>query len=424
MGWLSFLQKTVSASVAAAAGGAAGVVSANPMVGAAAGAAAKTSTEELIGELLGGQQEALGTLIERTRNLEVMLGSVQSDVRAMLNGPWETALLHIADAAKRPDRAQAELRIARDLLYQAWGQTNRGAKRALIAQELSAVYLLLGELEDSRDWLFASYPQAEFGVGDVIGGVVESLRGLRAVRFGATLRRASGGYPIDVPERLLAVQRGPDDVIYCVRREPLLTALTSAAQARLDLAGLRLACALAGMPGKWEQSSGWSIKAEAGSQPPHVEMFSGKGMGIVWGPRAAPMPAAELLLGSIVRWEFTLTDIPPSFLPANSVTSPGAAGEMQFFVIGDCPELGRWSIEQALPLRTQWGRHGVYDFRGSVEAVGDAGAEVEYKYLAMPPEGGEPSWEEGPNRVLPPPARDRYGGQSRRRLVTDSWRSH
>jgi hypothetical protein len=181
MRWLSFLQRAVRASVGPSAGAAAGAAAgvASPVLGAAAAAAAQNVAEQLLCEFLPAQQDALDALAERTGALQVLLGGVQFDVQSLLNAPWETALLHIHDASKHPGDAREDLLLARNSLYQAWAAAAGSAgRRAMVAQELSVVYALLGRRGDSADWLFRSYREAEENADTtvgLVGAVLESV---------------------------------------------------------------------------------------------------------------------------------------------------------------------------------------------------------------------------------------------------------
>jgi hypothetical protein len=92
--------------VGAAAGGGVAVAFVNPALGAVVGPAAQATTEQLLEQMLPAQQKALDELLERTRGMESLLGEVRSSLQSLVDGPWNTALLHIEDAENHPLRSE------------------------------------------------------------------------------------------------------------------------------------------------------------------------------------------------------------------------------------------------------------------------------------------------------------------------------
>jgi hypothetical protein len=396
MRWLSFLQQALSATAAAAAGGAATVVTANPVLGAAAGAAAKTSTEELLAEFLPAQQQALDTLLDRTRSIELLLGEIHSNIEVLLEGPWRTALLHIEDATTHPEKAADTLELARQFLYQAYGLAPSSARRAIIAQELSAVYALLGEHADSLHWLFRAYPDAEAGVGEALADVIASFSGLSPVRAHV---KTEAGFPVKAPPGVLVVLRPADDKpMLCVQHEPLATALAALALSCRELAELRLYCATVGMPQHWKDPP-WRVEGgeeEEGFQVMELQLPGGPPY-TVFGPPYTVLSSkwrpfrASTTLQAFAIWSFRVTGVPvPSSDP------PGDAG-CGVFLSGPRPELGAWREELAIPLapaESFWrADRQVLDFV--------TGGSREYKYFYVAEPGGPAVWELGPNRTVP-----------------------
>ena len=316
MRWLLFLRRVLSASAEAAAGSAAVVATANPVLGPSAGAAAKTAIEQVLEEFLPAQEQALDTLLERTSTLQGLIDAVQSDVRTLRHAPSETARLHVEDAAKHPATAQDHLILARNALYEAWGSAGNSATRALVAQELSAVYALLARAaanaveqhdaeEDSRDWLFRSYRQAKAAASDMVATVVALLR------------------------------------VSLLVDEPRWQALKTLADMRVELLRLRLICAEVGMPEPWPDTGAYDWSLDGGraridflgrNQGPFVSLDAG----VVYQVNTSEEMAA-LLLSPIGEWCFRLTDVP-------------FAAPAQVFVSGNSTELGEWREQRAVPL--------------------------------------------------------------------------
>ena len=413
MRWLSFIQKTVTVTAGAAAGGAATAVTANPVLGAAAGAAATKTTEQILGEFLSAQQDALDTLLERTQNMELLLGGIRSDLQAVIDGPWRTALLHINDAAKHPDRARDELQIARNALYKAMGQATGSDTRTLIAQQLAVVYALLGEPADSRDWLSQSFQEADRAGEQAVATVIDSLPKLPVSKAPVKGRTPE---TVEVPTGTLAVFQGSEarpwfhvahsdrKLAFRLHAEPLASALAGLAQTRLDFARLQVACGLAdpeirGAPTRW-QVAGLVTRGRA----PYVwlRLTEGAHAWTVCSWKDGTPLRASVLLSDLAEWSFSVFGAP--------VTPPG-----QLFVSGSSPELGSWEVDRALPLtQHQNGRWGV-----SLSAVeGERSEPIHYRYFMVPTPGAEPECEQREPRSLTFPP---YGDMGPVRAKMDSW---
>jgi hypothetical protein len=423
MRWLRFLQRTAGLSAGAAAGAAVTAAATNPVIGAAAGVATAKSVEELIAEFLPAQQQALDELVERTRGIERLLGTIHSDIQTLLDAPWRAALLHIEDAARHPERAPFELQLARNALYLAWGSANKSAKRALIAQQLSAVYALLGEREDGLTWLYRSYAEACNDLGELVASLIASI---------PELPRVKSPVPGRSSEDTLDILRTGDwelELVRRVRAEPLVTALGVLAQTRLDLYELRLLCALADVPEPWIEDPSAAFVGYGGYRS-FLWMASDTEKYWVRGPGSAG--PVELLL-RLTDLTLRCQDVP--------VTSPG-----KLFVTGASPQLGRWREDQSVPLQYEYESYtgpfrGWADYEKKNRSVPgntsspdsqvparcpwsytmylrrDAQPEpVEYRYFYVESPGAERVWEPGPARCLPSFDDNSYGV-----CLLDSW---
>jgi Starch binding domain len=409
MRWLSFLEKTLIATAGAAAGGAVTAATVNPFIGTMAAAAAKESTEELVSEFLPAQQQALDELLERTRGIESLLGGIRSDIQTLLDAPWQTALLHIGDAARHPANAQGELQIARNALYEAWSSATTGAKKTLIAQQLSVVYALLGQRDDSRDWLFRSYPEARKGLSEAIASVVSSVKDLPRVKHGKN-RELGAPVPAGLLRVFLSVDtnveyhKAPNALFY-VSSEPLETALTTLAETHLDVFALCLACALADMPKPWDGPPSGGQEGPNGHPDfpqPAVDL------GYLCRVQGDGARRAATMLSHSGRWQFELNEAP--FSPP-----------WQAFISGSSPELGRWRQDQAIPLSRDQDKGDPPRWTSTVNVANYVPSEtVEYRYFFAQP-GGPPVWEQTPNRQLSPD-RDPWALLGHKIDLKDSWR--
>lgn len=291
------------------------------------------------------------TLLDRTRSIELLLGEIHSNIEVLLEGPWRTALLHIEDAATHPEKAAYTLELARQFLYQAYGLAPISARRAIIAQELSAVYALLGEHADSLHWLFRAYPDAEGGVGEALADVIASFSDLSPVKAHV---KTEAGFPVKAPPGVLVVVRPADDKpMLCVQHEPLATALAALALSCRELAELRLYCATVGMPQHWKDPP-WRVEGGEEEEGFHVIELQQPGGPpyMVFGPPLIgwrPSPKQRLFQASITLQELDIWSFRVTGVPVPSSDPPGDAG-CGVFVSGPCPELGAWCEELAMPL--------------------------------------------------------------------------
>jgi len=83
------------------------------------------------------------------------LKELSQDVRSLIEGPFETAMLYVRDASKS-DRTAKESEVdwqnARKYLYEAYGQEKVSNRRALIAFHIGSCWLVLGRQNDAREW--------------------------------------------------------------------------------------------------------------------------------------------------------------------------------------------------------------------------------------------------------------------------------
>src|SRR5205823_14731854 len=151
--WPASLTKVLSTTASVAAGGFVAAHTASPFAGKIAEAATKTTIEELLRQYLPAQRDALQELTEITRDVRELIAGTRAEVGVLLDTPWQTALLHMEYASQHPEQATDELEITRRKLFEAFAGAKAHAKRALIAQQLSAVYALIGQYKDSQSWL-------------------------------------------------------------------------------------------------------------------------------------------------------------------------------------------------------------------------------------------------------------------------------
>jgi hypothetical protein len=123
------------------------------------------------------QDEQLRFLADLNRNLDGRLakiedglfevasgvGRIQADLRVQLAEPWKTAQLflrHAAEPDQRKETRKDYLRNARDKLFEAHSVAENSVARALIAQRLTGISLMLGDGPSARRWLLEAYPVA------------------------------------------------------------------------------------------------------------------------------------------------------------------------------------------------------------------------------------------------------------------------
>lgn len=167
MDWPSYLRKVVSTAAGAAAGVAAGA--GGPVAIASAKVAAEKVSDDLLKQFLGAHADQMQRIEEISLEMRDRLIRVENMVGGLLDAPWNTALTHIEEAGRRPLRREQELELARERLFQAWGvaaglldrdtgSLDPAALRCpLIAQQIAAVYSLLGEPANTVHWLKVAY---------------------------------------------------------------------------------------------------------------------------------------------------------------------------------------------------------------------------------------------------------------------------
>lgn len=169
-----FLVELVGTAAGVAAG-TAGTAAGGPLVGAVAGAAAAKLTSSLVGDLLHVQDAQLLSFEALNRNLnggltrveaglfrvEGQVQQVQADLHTQLEEPWKTANLYLESAAE-PQLSKANrddyLIHARDKLFEAFSVAKNDVRRALVAQRLAAIALMLNDGPSARNWLTRAYP--------------------------------------------------------------------------------------------------------------------------------------------------------------------------------------------------------------------------------------------------------------------------
>jgi hypothetical protein len=178
-------------TAAGAAAGVAGTVAGGPLVGAAAGAAVTKVTSSLLGTFLHVQDAQLRSFEDLNRNLsgglarieaglfriEGQVQQVQADLRLQLEEPWQTARLYLEQAAEPQLRTQTRddyLIRARDKLFEAYSVAKDDVRRALVAERLAAIAVMLNDGPSARKWLVGAYPIVA-GFAKAVGAEVERL---------------------------------------------------------------------------------------------------------------------------------------------------------------------------------------------------------------------------------------------------------
>lgn len=88
-----------------------------------------------------------------------LLSTIDSNVRLIRDGPFNTAMLHLEDAAfaDGPAEARAALEHARLALYQAHSNAAEAADRALVEFHIGLVWLAQGQRNNARRFLCMSH---------------------------------------------------------------------------------------------------------------------------------------------------------------------------------------------------------------------------------------------------------------------------
>ena len=248
--------------------------------------------------------------------------------------------------------------------------------RALIAQQLSVLYAMLGAPQDSRQWLFRSCPQSSFAMAQEGARVRAAVDRLPLKRAPTPLHAVPNG-------KLRLYLLGPKPGHFLVASEPLTTGLQALAHGTVDFYRLRRLGALAGMPEPWPtlhslgSDDGWRMfKAPT----THGVFLSSAEEESVWRVEGAgALAAADILSRELYRFNLILEGVPE---PA-----PASA---RYLLSGSTPELGEWSPERAIPLRhrnDQWGNRWKAEIHLCADRTGDP---ARYRYLYAPRPGRRP----------------------------------
>src|SRR6201994_1215244 len=416
MRWSSYLTKVLSSTVGAAAGGFVAVHSGSPVVGQAAETAARTSIEELLTEFLPAQQDALEQLTEITRDVREIVSGIRADVEVLLDTPWQAALLHVEYAAQHSAQAATELDIARQKLFEAYAGARTHAKRAFIAQQLCAVYALMGQDQDSKSWLFRSYPEEAAAVNESVEEVAKALSDVPYERRMKLRPTGPFGGPrpgyIEIRPGALFGEKPDPRGAGVVRQERVEPALMSLARLTMEMLVLRGTCAKAGMPEPWPSVPGADAKylwPSGGS----LELRVNSARYLFTAPRdnfGRPWYAVGIYRNARqVRFR-------------SLGTGSHANLSNPLYVFGSTPELGNWDVRRAIPLHVnsvnsrKWAwtpppkelDHGSWwsaELRWTVEDTGPSAIEpeaIEYQYLTGAGEHAQfpLTLESGPNRTL------------------------
>jgi hypothetical protein len=197
MDWPSYLRKLVSTTAGTAAGAAAGAAATpgGPIAMAAASVAARKVSDDLLAQFMGAHADQMQRIEEISLEMRGQLIELQNTVGGLLDAPWRTALAHIEEAGRRPSRRAQELELARIRLFDAWGVSKSLLERdprsldpaalrcPLVAQQIAAVYSLLGERQNAMNWLVTAYKTSRNQLNDQVGAVydifAEKMRGVK-----------------------------------------------------------------------------------------------------------------------------------------------------------------------------------------------------------------------------------------------------
>lgn len=399
MSWSGYLRTLAVAVTGAAAGTVATSLTANPVVGAAAGTAATRTAEQLITELLPAQQEALHEIEERTRQIYSLLAGVDTRIRALQSAPWRVALLNIEDAVHHPGDAPMHLERARQSLYQAWASGTDDDERAFVAQQLSVVFALLGDGDQSRRWLVKSYAPAVAARNAMIGSLFQSVRTLRPDRWPVlnTVRPPRAGFLHVTPQTVAGARVRSGDTRR-VRADVALPALRAAAAGTVEVARLWQACSVAGMSGthpliSWTEPTYFAVDDKVSA----VSLTGGYDGGSPWLSVDLPAEAQAEMRESFspaVHLSFDVSGAP--YDPARSL-----------YVSGDCPELGGGRPNAAVPMELS---------RVTLWVLRPSSGRIRYAYGTRDGAGGAWRREPGAVRVADLPTTGLA-------VCSDAWRS-
>jgi hypothetical protein len=194
----SFLVQLAS-SVSGAVAGVTGTAAAGPIVGAAAATATAKITSSVLATFLGVQDTQLRSLETMNSELSGRLAQIEADLfmiegevqrmqvglrvqqaglRVQLEEPWTTALAylqHAAEPQQRDSTREEYVRLARDKLFTAHSIAESDTRRALVAQRLAAVSIMLADIPSARMWLVGAYPMMVRLVSAAAGELEQSI---------------------------------------------------------------------------------------------------------------------------------------------------------------------------------------------------------------------------------------------------------
>src|SRR5262249_36621101 len=98
-------------------------------------------------------------------------------VDTIIDGPWRTARLYIEEAAQMRDPRQrmANLELARQKLHDAWGMANSATRRSAVAQEFTALCVLVNDRSGAERWLQRARSESDEPVKDQSREVVNDV---------------------------------------------------------------------------------------------------------------------------------------------------------------------------------------------------------------------------------------------------------
>jgi hypothetical protein len=352
----------------------------NPILGASADAIARQAAEQLLKQFLPAQQDAQQKIELVAREIQSLVGDIDTRVRSLQQGPWRAARLHMEDAAIHPDRAVQELEAARGLLYEAWGAATDPAQRSLAAQELSGIFAFLGRQADSLRWLERSLSDSDAAVSEAIEAFRISLD-----QFPEKIpRRADARDYAELHLRQKRVFAPLDKILPAVQR---------LVEARYDALDLRKRSTAIGVGRPWPPAESRAELCRGGeillSTPRGGVAASFENLSA-----GSLSPDVRRMLRSIKTLHFSIADGP-------WLDRTGRA-----FVVGATPELGEWKPDCAIQLSprpksehtissTVWTlKRKAMD--GVVQILDDETLEV--RYFFIPDQGGPIIWDKW-NRV-------------------------